>query len=428
MTPPSGGRRPLAGRHVVVGVSGSIAAYKAVTLVRRLIDAGATVDVAMTHSATQFVGPLTFATLTQRPVLDDALQLDPLGRIAHVEVALAADVVVLAPATVHLIGQLAAGLAPDAVTAIVAASRAPIVVAPAMDAGMWAHPATQRNVETLRGFGYRVIEPGVGALASGLSGQGRLAEPEEIAAAVERLLARGGRLDGLRVVVTAGGTQEPIDAVRFIGNRSTGRMGVALAETARDRGADVVLIAGAMSVAPPRGIRVVEATTTTAMREEVLAAAPQSDVLVMAAAVADFAPARRRADKIKRGEASIGIELVPNPDIVAEVGGFPAEGRPFIVGFAAETDDLIARAQAKLREKRLDLIIANPVGGVDSAIGAEVNRVSVIAPEGEIAAWPSLPKRQVAERLWDLIGDRYVDRREGDRRGEGEPLGAAEEG
>ena len=428
MTTPSARRRPLAGRHLVVGVSGSIGGYRAVTLVRRLLDAGATVDVAMTHSATQFVGPLTFASLTQRPVLEDALQLDRHARIAHVEVALAADAVVLAPATVHLIGQLAAGLAADALTAIVAASRAPILVAPAMDAGMWAHPATQRNVEILRGFGYRVIEPGVGPLASGLSGQGRLAEPEEIAAAVERLLARGGSLEGLRVLVTAGGTQEPIDAVRFIGNRSTGKMGVALAEAAHDRGADVTLIAGAMSVGPPRGIRVVEATTAAAMREEILAAAADSDVLVMAAAVADFAPARRRTDKIKRREGGIGIELVPNPDIVAEVGGLPAEDRPFIVGFAAETDDLVARAETKLREKRLDLIVANPVGGHDSAIGAEVNRVTVIGPEGEIAAWPSLPKRQVAERLWDLIGDRYAGRRGSDPRGAGERLGAAKEG
>ncbi|MDQ2674912.1 MAG: bifunctional phosphopantothenoylcysteine decarboxylase/phosphopantothenate--cysteine ligase CoaBC, partial [Chloroflexota bacterium] len=304
----------LAGRRIVVGVSGSIAAYKAVSLVRLLGERDAVVDVAMTRAATRFVGPLTFESLTHRPVLDDVFELDADQQIAHIELAEAADAIVLAPATANLIGELAAGLVNDAVTAIACASRAPVVVAPAMDAGMWTHPATQRNVATLRDFGYIVVEPEVGELASGLTGIGRLAEPPSIVEAVEHLFARSGDLEGLHVVVSAGGTREPLDPVRFIGNRSSGKMGAAIAEAARDRGAAVTLIAGAMSVTPPRGVTVVNATTAQAMREAVLRAAPNADILVMAAAVADFAPARASQRKIKRSGETLQIELVPNPD------------------------------------------------------------------------------------------------------------------
>jgi phosphopantothenoylcysteine decarboxylase/phosphopantothenate--cysteine ligase len=402
----------LVGRRVVVGVSGSIAAYKAAVLVRQLSAAGAIVDVAMTPAATQFVTPLTFASLTHRPVVTDVMALDPDQHIAHVELAEAADAIVLAPATANLLGELAAGLVDDAVTAIVAASRARVVVAPAMDAGMWTHPATQRNVETLRGFGYLVVEPEVGALASGLTGIGRLAEPETIVAAIERLFARAGDLDGLRVTISAGGTREPIDPVRFIGNRSSGKMGVALAEAARDRGAAVTLVAGAMSVTPPRGVNVVDATTAADMRDAVLRIAPAADILVMAAAVADYAPAKASGRKIKRGSESLRLELVPNPDIIAEVGEMPENIRPFLVGFAAESDDLEANATGKLRDKGLDLIVANRVGGPFDAIGSEENKVVVFGVEGALTDWPMLPKRQVAERLWDLIADRYRAGRE----------------
>ena len=411
MTDASG---PLVGRRVVVGVSGSIAAYKAAVLVRQLMNAGAIVDVAMTPSATAFVTPLTFASLTHRPVVTDVMALDPDEHIAHVELAEAADAVVVAPATANLLGKLAAGLVDDAVTAIVCASRARVVVAPAMDAGMWTHPATQRNVETLRSFGYLVVEPEVGALASGLTGIGRLAEPETVLAAVERLFARAGDLEGLRVTVSAGGTREPIDPVRFIGNRSSGKMGVALAEAARDRGATVTLVAGAMSVTPPRGVNVVDATTAADMRESIINLAPGSDILVMAAAVADYAPARPSGRKIKRGSESLRLELVPNPDIIAEVGEMPDDVRPFLVGFAAESDDLEANATGKLRDKGLDLIVANRVGGPFDAIGSEENKVVVFGVEGALTDWPMLPKRQVAERLWDLIADRYRAGRHGE--------------
>lgn len=404
----------LAGRRIVVGVSGSIAAYKAVSLVRLLAERGAVVDVAMTPAASEFVGPLTFAALTHRPVVGDVMELDAEQQIAHIELAEAADALVLAPATANLLGELAGGLVGNAVTAIACASRAPIIVAPAMDAGMWTHPATQRNVAVLREYGYIIVEPEVGELASGLTGIGRLAEPEVIVAAVERLFERSGALEGLRVVVSAGGTREPLDPVRFIGNRSSGKMGAAIAEAARDRGASVTLIAGAMSVTPPRGVTVVNATTAQAMREAVIGAAPSADILVMAAAVADFAPARASQRKIKRSGDSLQIELVPNPDIVAEVGEMPDAVRPFLIGFAAESDDLEANAAAKLRDKGLDLIVGNVVGGPFDAIGSDENKVTVFGAEGPLTDWPMLPKRQVAERLWDLIGDRYRRARQAD--------------
>jgi phosphopantothenoylcysteine decarboxylase/phosphopantothenate--cysteine ligase len=399
-------RGPLAGRRIVVGVTGSIAAYKAVALVRLLAERGAMVDVAMTPAAAKFVAPLTFASLTHRPVVDDVMALDGERQIAHVELAEGADAVVVAPATANVIAELAAGLVPDAVTAIVSASRAPVVLAPAMDAGMWTNAATQRNVETLRSFGYYLVEPEVGALASGLTGVGRLAEPSTIVEAVERLFARAGDLDGLHVVVSAGGTREPLDPVRFIGNRSSGKMGVAIAEAARDRGAAVTLIAGVMSATAPRGVTVVDATTAATMREAVLRAAPAADILVMAAAVADFAPKRPSSRKIKR-DAGLQVELVPNPDIVAEVGEMPDDLRPFLIGFAAESDDLEANARSKLRDKGLDLIVGNTVGGPFDAIGSDDNKVTVFAADGALTDWPMLPKRQVAERLWDLIVDRY---------------------
>jgi len=400
-------RGPLAGRTVVLAVTGSIAAYKAVGVARGLAERGATVEVAMTRGATAFVAPLTFASLTHRPVVTDVMELDPDQQIAHVELAESADVVLIAPATANVLAELAAGLVGSAVTAIACATRAPIVIAPAMDAGMWTHPATQRNVETLRGFGYRIVEPEVGALASGITGVGRLAEPSAIVDAVEHLFARSGDLEGLHVVVSAGGTREPLDPVRFIGNRSSGKMGVAIAEAARDRGAAVTLVAGAMSVAPPRGVTVVEATTAAAMRDAVLRAAPAADILVMAAAVADFAPKQPSTRKIKREGSGLRVDLVPNPDIVAEVGEMPRDVRPFIIGFAAESDELEANATGKLRDKGLDLIVGNVVGGPFDAIGSDENKVTVFGVEGALTDWPMLPKRQVAERLWDLIWDRY---------------------
>jgi phosphopantothenoylcysteine decarboxylase / phosphopantothenate---cysteine ligase len=411
-------RAPLAGRRIAVGVTGSIAAYKAVLLVRRLMERGAVVDVVLTRSAAAFVTPLTFASLTHRTAVTDVLELDAEQQIAHIELAEAADAVVIAPATANVIAELAAGLTGSAITAIAVASRSPVVVAPAMDAGMWTNQATQRNVATLREFGYLIVEPEVGSLASGLTGVGRLAEPSTITDVIERLFEHAGDLEGLRVVVSAGGTREPIDPVRFIGNRSSGKMGVAIAEAARDRGATVVLIAGAMSVAAPSGMGVVNATTAQAMRQAVMREAPGADILVMAAAVADFAPKLASARKIKRDGAELQVELVPNPDIVAEVAEMPKTMRPFLIGFAAESQDLEANATGKLRDKGLDLIVGNVVGGPFDAIGSDENKVTVFGVEGALTDWPMLPKRQIAERLWDLIADRYRDARSPEAGGE----------
>ncbi|HEY7848044.1 MAG TPA: bifunctional phosphopantothenoylcysteine decarboxylase/phosphopantothenate--cysteine ligase CoaBC, partial [Candidatus Limnocylindria bacterium] len=267
-------RGAMAGRRIVVGVTGSIAAYKAVTLVRLLAERGAIVDVAMTPAAARFVAPLTFASLTHRPVVDDVMALDDDQQIAHVELAEGADAIVIAPATANVLAQLAAGLVNDSVTAIACASRAPVVLAPAMDAGMWTHPATQRNVETLRGFGHYLVEPEVGALASGLTGVGRLAEPASIVEAVEGLFVRAGDLEGLHVVVSAGGTREPLDPVRFIGNRSSGKMGFAVAEAAARHGAEVVLVAGPVSLPTPAGVTRIDVRSAAQMHAAVLAALP----------------------------------------------------------------------------------------------------------------------------------------------------------
>jgi phosphopantothenoylcysteine decarboxylase/phosphopantothenate--cysteine ligase len=397
--------RPLAGRRVVVGVTGSIAAYKAILIVRRLQDRGAEVDVVMTRSAAAFVTPLTFESLTHRPAITDVLALDAEQQIAHIELAEAADAVVIAPATANLIAELAAGLVGSALTALACASRAPVVVAPAMDAGMWTNQVTQRNVSTLRELGYRVIEPEVGALASGLTGIGRLAETATIADAVERLFVRAGDLDGLRVVVSAGGTREPIDPVRFIGNRSTGRMGAAIARAAIDRGARVTAVAGRTEVPLPDDARIVRAETTSAMRDAVLGAVvdDEADALIMAAAVADFRPVNTADTKLTR-DGPLTIELEPTEDILAEVGRRAAvlDPRPFVVGFAAETGSL-DRIANKLRRKGADLLVANDVTEPGSGFGSDTNRVVILAADGTREELPLLTKREVADLLLDRV-------------------------
>jgi phosphopantothenoylcysteine decarboxylase/phosphopantothenate--cysteine ligase len=436
----------LAGRLVALGITGSIAAFKAVDLLRLLRAEGADVVVLMTPSATRFVAPLTLAALSRRPVDADVLDLLPDGRIGHVITADAADVVVVAPATAHWLGAMAHGLAADVVTATCLATSAPVVVGPAMDGDMYAHPATQANVRILRDdFGYRIVEPETGGLASGQVGVGRLAALERIVdAAVEAIGARPIRkpdpadrpprladtdnpardaddLAGRHVVVTAGGTAEPIDPVRFIGNRSTGAMGIAVCEAARDRGARVTLVAGMVRAAIPAGIEVIHAETAAAMQAvlAMLVATPSGgagfDVLVMAAAVADFRPAAPADRKIARTDAGLTLELLPNPDLLAELArrvrgldeagvpaGRPIHPRPFLVGFAAETGGL-DRAAAKLRSKRVDLLVANDVTEAGSGFGTPTNRVTLFAADGGVDPLPLLPKRIVAERILDRV-------------------------
>jgi phosphopantothenoylcysteine decarboxylase/phosphopantothenate--cysteine ligase len=424
---------------VGVGVTGSIAAYKAIELVRRLRDEGADVVVLLSPAATRFVAPLTFEALTRHPVEDDLLALLPDGRIGHVVIADSADAIVVAPATAHWLGAMANGLAGDTVTATCLATAAPVVVAPAMDGEMYAHPATRANVARLRDdFGYAIVEPEAGPLASGQSGVGRLAETgaivEAVVAAIAGMPVRaadpGARpprtaevpeadLTGRHVVVTAGGTAEPIDPVRFIGNRSTGKMGVALAEAALARGARVTLIVGQVSVPLPAGAAVVRAETTGRMRGAVLEALTAAgggaglDALVMAAAVADFRPRRAATTKLTRSEGRT-IELEPTEDILAgaaaTVRAAASHGqRPILVGFAAETGSL-ERASDKLRRKGVDLLVANDVSEPGSGFGTETNRVTILAADGPDQELPLLPKRQVADLLLDRVARALDDR------------------
>jgi phosphopantothenoylcysteine decarboxylase/phosphopantothenate--cysteine ligase len=417
----------LEGRLVGLGVCGSIAAYKAVELVRLLRAEGAEVVVMLTPAAARFVGPLTFAALSRHPVETDVLGLLPDERIGHIVVADSADAIVVAPATARWLGAMANGIANDAVVAACLATTAPVVVAPAMDGDMWTHRATRDNVERLeRDFGYRMVPPEIGSLASGQAGIGRLADLPLIVDAVVGAVAgtpvrrpdpaerpplvapaRDADLDGRHVVVSAGGTVEAIDPVRFIGNRSTGKMGVAIAEAALARGALVTVVAGRVEVPLPAAARVLHAESTAAMRDAVLdtVLGDSADVLVMAAAVADFRPRHAAAAKLVRGGA-LTLELEPTEDILAEVGARVRElavgARPVLVGFAAETGSL-DRAPDKLRRKGADLLVANDVAEPGSGFGTDTNRVSILAADGSREDLPLLTKREVADRLLDRV-------------------------
>ncbi|MBI2942347.1 MAG: bifunctional phosphopantothenoylcysteine decarboxylase/phosphopantothenate--cysteine ligase CoaBC, partial [Chloroflexi bacterium] len=346
----------LQGKRIVLGVTGSIAAFKAVGLASELTEAGATVDVILTPGATRFVAPLSFQAITHRPAQTDMFQLLAETEIGHVTLGDQADLVVVAPATAHTIARLALGLADDLLLTTVLATTASVLVAPAMEPRMYAHAATQRNVARLRELGYRVLEPREGRLASGRTGRGRLPEIPELLDEIVRLLAGRRDLAGRRVVVTAGGTREPIDPVRYLTNRSSGKMGYAVAEAARDRGADVTLVTAA-SLEPPAGVRLVRVETALDMQRALDAAMVGADVLVMAAAVADYRVATIAAQKIKKGEADLTLHLVRNPDILAGLAGHPA----FKIGFAAETEHLLENAAEKLRQKGLQMIVANDV-------------------------------------------------------------------
>ena len=392
----------LEGKNVVLGVTGGIACYKAVDLASKLVQAGATVDVMMTEAATRFVTPLPFQTITKRPVALDMFQL--LGEVdmAHISLSARADVMVIAPATANTIAKIVYGLADNQVTSTVLASTAPLVVAPAMDADMWASAVTQANVETLSRRGATIVGPGSGRLASGRIGAGRLVSTEEIMAAIRQTLGRRGVLAGRRVTVTAGGTQEPLDPVRRLTNRSSGRMGYALAEAARDAGACVRLIHAPTALPPVYGVEMTPVTTAQDMLEAVLAALPETDALLMAAAVADYRPAQAAEQKIKKGAGDEGLTLAleRTADVLATVAQEPDGRRPAaVVGFAAETEDLLANAQAKLRAKRLDLMVANDVSASDSGFEVETNRVVLLTPDGAEEALPLLSKSAVAERI-----------------------------
>ncbi len=390
----------LQGKNVVLGVTGGIAAYKAVDLCSKLVQAGATVDVIMTEAATRFVTPLPFQTISARPVSVDMFQLLRDTEMAHISLAAKADVLVIAPATANTIAKLAHGLADNLLTSTALATTAPLVIAPAMDADMWANPLTQENVRRLRERGAVIVGPGHGRLASGRIGAGRLVSTEEILAAIRQTLGRKGFLAGLRVTVTAGGTQEPLDPVRYVGNRSSGKMGYALAEAARDEGAQVTLISAPTALSPVYGVEMVAVRTAAEMHEAVMGRLEQTDILLMAAAVADYRPARVAEQKIKKGPGGLTLELERTEDILAAVAQARSQGMPkIVVGFAAETEDLLANAQDKLRRKKLDLIVANDVSAADSGFGVDTNRVTLIGADGQVEELPLMTKFEVAEQI-----------------------------
>ncbi|HHC07125.1 MAG TPA: bifunctional phosphopantothenoylcysteine decarboxylase/phosphopantothenate--cysteine ligase CoaBC [Actinobacteria bacterium] len=384
-------------RRLVVGVTGGIAAYKTAHLVRLLTGRGHEVRTMMTRAATRFLGPQTLAALTGSPPVVEFFDADDPS--PHTELARWADGIVVAPATTATLARLAAGLTEDVVSATVSAFEGPVVVAPAMHTAMWEHPATRRNVALLEGYGYRIVGPAAGALAGGDEGVGRMAEPDEIAEVVERAVGPGD-LAGWRVLVDAGGTREPIDPVRYLGNRSSGKMGIAIARQAARRGADVVLVTTVDPGVLPPGVEVVRVETSEEMAAAVWRRAPEVDVAVLAAAVADFRPTRRASEKIPRSGGLEAIELEATPDILRGVAELPA--RPFLVGFAAETGDL-ARAKAKAAAKGVDLLVANDVTAPGSGFGTDTNEVTLIFPDGSTEDWPLLPKDEVAARLWDRI-------------------------
>ena len=398
----------LQGKKVILCVTGGIAAYKVVYVARGLTELGADVRVVMTPSAERFVGAQTFAALTGNPVQTALFGDGP--DVPHVELARGADLVVVAPATANSIAKMALGFSDDLFSATVLTARCPILIAPAMHTEMWEHPATIANVETLHARGVHMVGPAVGALSSGDSGVGRMSEPEEIVSAAERVLATAQDLDGRRIVVTAGGTQEPIDPVRFIGNRSSGLMGVEIADEAAHRGAKVTLVIGPSNVPIPAGIDVVRVHTAQEMRDEVFARAPDADAIVKAAAVADWQSDIHADKKMKKADGPPKIQLVPTPDILAELGAAPEARKPggVLVGFAAETepdpDALGEVAMSKRSSKGADVIVANDVSSHDSGFGVPTNR-AVIATSRGVHDIGLVTKKALARALIDEIVD-----------------------
>ncbi len=389
----------LANKTVVLGVTGSIAAYKAVDIASKLTQAGTRVEVVMTDSATRFIAPLTLRSITGRPVVTSMWELTSEFSIEHVALAEAADVVAIAPATASIIAHLAAGIADDILTCTVLATKAPIILAPAMNENMFQNPVTRDNLAKLKARGFIIVGPDYGRLASGEIGLGRLADTEEIIGTIKQVLGRSGDLAGKRIVITAGGTREAIDAVRYIGNRSSGKMGYALAEAARDRGAEVKLITALTSLPQPAGVDVTPVETALQMKQAVARAVKNADALIMAAAVADYQPKSEAKAKIKKEAApELNLELVRTPDVLAE-----ARGNFLKVGFAAETENIVANASKKLQKKQLDLIVANDITAKDSGFGADTNKVTIIDKGGKIEELPLMSKREVADKILDRV-------------------------
>jgi phosphopantothenoylcysteine decarboxylase / phosphopantothenate---cysteine ligase len=393
---------------IALGVTGGIGAYKAVEVARGLQKRGHDVVAIMTHSATRFVGPVTFEAITRRRVITDQFEPGANSDIEHIALASSIDLLLIAPATANIIGKLANGIADDFLSTLYTATRAPVLMAPAMNTNMFAHEAVRKNLDMLSSRGVRFVEPGEGYLACGWIGKGRLAEPDEIVAAAETLLHAGGSLAGHRVLVTAGPTFEDVDPVRYLGNRSSGRMGFAIAAEAVRRGADVTLVAGPTPVAPPVVADLVRVRSASDMRREVLARADAVDIVVMAAAVADYEPVDRAAQKVSKTGDTITLALKKTPDILEELGrrraarGGGADDRPILVGFAAETEHVVERASAKRDRKRVDIVVANDVSRADAGFEVETNEVTIVGAGGAEPR-PMQSKARVAADILDRV-------------------------
>jgi phosphopantothenoylcysteine decarboxylase / phosphopantothenate---cysteine ligase len=384
---------------ILLGVGGGIAAYKAAELARLLMEQDHTVQAVMTAAAQKFVTPMTFAALTGRKTLTDLFAID--AAIEHISVAQEHDLLAIAPATADLLANLAHGLAGDFLTTLYLAFTGPVVLAPAMNVNMWQHPATQANLETLRKRGHRIVDPASGYLACGMTGPGRLADPEAIAATIARELRRRTDLEGETVLVTAGPTEEPLDPVRYISNRSSGKMGYALAEAAAARGARVILVSGPVHLAAPREVELIQVRTAAEMRDRVMQRLPEAGIVVKAAAVADFHLSKVPDQKVKKTAARVSLELDPTPDILAEIGR--KKGDRLLVGFAAETQNLLPEARRKLESKNCDMVVANLVGGADMGFESDQNEVVLALRTGESIPLARAPKREIADRIFDEV-------------------------
>ena len=405
-------RDPIIDSRITLGVTGSIACYKAVDLASRLVQAGAELDVIMTDGALEFLRPITFSAITHKPVVTSLF--DPRSELSMDHVALAgrSDLILVAPATADAMAKAAWGLAGDALSATLLATRAPVIFAPAMDANMYDNAATQENVARLRSRGAIIAGPSEGRLASGLVGSGRMLEPSALVDHARMVLARGGDLSGRKIVVSAGGTQEAIDPVRVVTNRSSGKMGFAIARAARDRGASAVIVAAPTALPDPTGIDVVRVESALEMRDAVTAQCEDADALVMAAAVADWRPASAADRKLKKGAAgTLTVDMVRNPDIVTGIGGNLIK-----VGFAAETEDVIENAHGKLVDKGLDLIAANDVTSADSGFASDTNRVALLDRDGGVTELGLLTKYEVGHRILDKVVHMLGSAAEGESR------------
>ena len=394
---------------VIIGVTGGIACYKAVELVRLLVKDSLAVQVIMTRAAMEFVTPLTFQTLSGKPVATESFNLTQESEIGHINLADSADLFVIAPATANVIGKIAAGIADDLLTTVLMATQAPVLVAPAMNIHMYENPILQENIRKLRRIGYHFMEPAEGYLACGYEGKGRLPEPEKILEEIRSLLRKKDLL-GERFLITAGPSREPLDPVRYISNRSSGKMGYALARAAVRRGAGVVLVSGPSAIEPPSAVRLIPVNTAAEMRRAVLEQFPECTAVIMAAAVADYRPVDASSKKLKRGKAPLDIRLEPNPDILGELGR--RKNGKLLVGFAAETEELIANATRKLHEKNLDLIVANDVTQAGGGFDGDTNIATIVDRSGASDSLSLMTKDELADRIYDhllVLKDKHSD-------------------